>query len=199
MLLDVATGQDTPVPEGIGALPLDDQLLYGEKDSAGIRCYYVVDLLSMVAVRLGPLPGGSEALVGHVREAESIYALKTGADKYRLLLLTRKSDGSVSQGYYVEDVRNLDTLLAGVRYGTPPRVPPCPLDQEVFSPNGQYYYVESEELRIYSPQGELLNSISGKYLHCYGWAWDSSGVYVQERRGGPTHDIGALQLLLAEP
>jgi hypothetical protein len=105
----------------------------------------------------------------------------------------------VTAGYFIRGVRDLDTLLASVPYGTPPLFTSCPVEKKVFSPNGRYYYYWSTALEIYSQQDKLLNSVYSKALHCFGWAWDSSGVYVQERRGGPTHDIGALQLLLAEP
>ena len=203
MLLDVATGQSVPIPETAGVLPLDNDLLYGEDSSTGIRYYYVVDLGPMAAIRLEPLPGGQEALPERIQEADSIYAIVTDSSlgKYTLLLLDRDSFGSVTEGYFIRGVRDLDTLLAGVPYGTPPPYRPCPGNEKVPSPDGRYYYILSGGLRIYSQQGKLLNTDARKDSYCYGWAWDSSGVYVQESKIGmfaPLR-VSPLQLLLAEP
>lgn len=203
MLLDVATGQSVPVPENAGVLPLDDDLLYGEDSSTGIRYYYVVDLGPMVAIRLEPLPGGMEALPRYAREADSIYAMVTDSSlgKYMLLFLQHDPVGDVTQGYYVSGVRDLDALLSGIPYKTPPPSFSCPWNEKVPSPDGRYYYILYGGLRIYSHQGELLNTDSRKHLCCYGWAWDSSGVYVQERREGMivSPQVGPLELFLAEP
>jgi hypothetical protein len=202
MLLDVATGQSVPIPENAGVLPLDDNLLYGEDRSTGALYYWVADLGSMVAIRLEPLPGGQEALPGRIPEADSIYALETDTEKYTLLLLTRDRDGNVSQGYFIGGVRGLETLLAGVPYKIPPPSEShCPWNEEVPSPDGRYYYILYGGLRIYSRSGELLNTDARKHSYCYGWAWDSSGVYVQERRMGMTRplQVGPLELLLVEP
>lgn len=201
-LLDVSTGQDVPIPENVGAFPLDDELLYGWSEKWEL---YVVNLQPLTAVKLEPLPGGLDALPGRAHETDSIYAIETGTDKYMLLLLERDLAGIVTAGYSVGVTGNLDTLLAGVPYKLPPSLYPyCPPHEKVPSPDGQYYYVNVPGLQIFSRQGELLNSISassGASLYCYGWAWDSSGVYVQEIRVGMflLPDIGPLQLLLAKP
>jgi hypothetical protein len=200
-LLDAATGEDIPLPDDLGGGLLDDELLYGEKDVAGVRHYYVINLRPMTVVWLEPLPGGAEALPGAIREADSIYAFQTGTDEYRLLLLHRDPSGTATQGYYIEDMRNLDTLLAGVPYKVPTLSGLlCPWREETPSPDGQYYFINGDDLRIYSRQGALLNADSRNHLECYGWAWDSSGVYVQEVNiglGGAI--IGPLELLLAKP
>jgi hypothetical protein len=199
MLLDVATGQDVALPKGVAwAGPLDNDLLYGASDTGENQ--YVANVQPLEAVRLGPLVGGPDSLPAYTREADSIYAIKTGIETYRLLLLERDPSGNVIGGYYVGGVRNLDTLLAGVAYKTPPPVLHCPWRERVPSPDGQYYYYIDNGLRIYSQAGELLNTDAREHSRCYGWAWDSSGVFIQERNEGLGGSIiGPLQLLLAKP
>jgi hypothetical protein len=203
-LLDVTTGEDTPFPDELGAALLDDELLYGygEKDVTGVRHHYIIDFRPMIVVWLESLPDSPVDLPAYIREADDIYVVVTDSVKktYRLLLLQHDSAGNVSGGHYADGVRNLDLLLGDIPYKTPPPLPRCALDQKVPSPDGQYYYDLHTELRIFSQQGELLNSIAGGDLWCYGWAGDSSGVYIQEQRGDLfSHYVGPLELLLAEP
>jgi hypothetical protein len=201
-LLDPATGQEVLVSESGGtAYWLDDGLLHGGRSGTLGWEYFIVNLEPFAVVNLASLRGEGATLSQHMCEADSVYALKTGTDKYTLLLLKREPDGSVSQGRYVQDVRDLDTLLAGVPYKVPPPLPVCPWGEEAPSPDGESYFINSDALRIYSQQGELLNAISNDRLTCYGWAWDSSGVYIQERKAGMfvPLQVGPLQLLLAEP
>lgn len=205
MLLDVATGKEVLISKGMSwAEWLDDELLYGEGSSGSVRgpdYYYVVNLRPLSVVRLEALPGGAEALPRSIHEADSIYALVTDSEnkKYRLLLLQRGPSGEVTQGYYAEDVRNLEVLLAGIPYRLAP-----PLVYNSVSPDGQYYYAcrtrDTLEMRIYSQRGDLLNSVvpHSYTLTCYGWAWDSSGVYFQED-GGWSRRVGPLELLPVKP
>jgi hypothetical protein len=106
-------------------------------------------------------------------------------------------------GYAVYDVHDPDALLAGRPYKI---VPPFSYNStgKHLSPDGDYYYTCDGfvTLRIYSQQGDLLNfagpSDSDLGLICYGWAWDGSGVFIQEFGQGPAigeHRIGPLQLL----
>lgn len=201
-LLDPATGQEVLVSESGIAVWLDDGLLEGER--AGILGweYFIVNLDPFEVVNLTSLPGGSSDLPRHIQGADSVYAFMTGEESYTLLLLRRGPSGNVTEGYYVSGARDLDTLLAGVPYKVrPPSGPDCPWREEAPSPNGRYYFINGKDMRIYSQQGKLLNAISNDHLTCYGWAWDSSGVYVQEQRGGMfvPRQVGPLQLLLAEP
>ena len=221
MLLDTATGQETLVSENMALRGwLGDELVYGPAiDYRTEKDYYVVDLTSLLVVKL-ERPADAEAIPGHVLEADAIYAISTGKRTYDLLLLRYDASGDVTGGYYVDGVRDLPVLLAGIPYKTPPELPyslsetlpdgRTRLRDRFPSPDGRYYYtceyrgVEPGVLRIYSEQGELLNSVSATStwdIGCYGWAWDSSGVYFHMGADpimGPLRS-GPLELLLAQP
>jgi len=201
-LLDPVTNQEILISNSGIAVWLDDGLLEGERTGTLGQEYFIVNLEPVTVVNLTRPPGDSSDLPRHIQEADSVYAFLTGEESYTLLLLRRGPSGKVTEGYYVSGARDLDTLLAGVLYKVrPPSGPDCPWREAAPSPDGRYYFINGEDMRIYSQQGELLNSISNDALVCYGWAWDSSGVYVQEQRGGMfvPRQVGPLQLLLAEP
>ncbi len=213
-VLDVSTEEREFISKDIlRARWLDDELLYGEgflPTTTQKLAYYVINLQPAAAVRLKPLDAGSESLPQRVAEADSIYTSAPGSanQKYLLLLLRLDADHRVIGGYVVEDVRSLNSLLADRSYKTaPPEFPYNKHGEKYPSPDGSYYYIcygFFHALEIYSQQGELLSFAdpesrsSEPWLNCYGWAWDSHGVFFQEQASGPAIGnpyIGPLQLL----
>lgn len=200
VLLDVATGRETPIPGRMAwVVWLDDNLLYGESDD---ECY-VATLQPVSVVGLETLPADSAALAGHIRAAGDLYVLTT-AKGHALLLLGRDASGNVTQGYVVQGARNLELLLAGIPYKTPSPHPYYSEQEQYPSPDGRYYYTCAEApgtLRIYSRDGRPLNSVStpGSTLACHGWAADSSGVYFQANPSGSAFKVGPLELLPVGP
>jgi hypothetical protein len=223
MMLDISTGERVHISKGIyEARWLDDELLYGEGPtytSTTEFAYYAINLRPLGVVRLEALAAGAASLPERIKEADSIYVVVTASlgslgEEYLLLLLRLDADRRAVGGYAVYNVRNPDTLLAGHPYKTVPSKYPFPYgssEEKHPSPDGNYYYIcghwyVGERLLVYSRQGELLNSAttssSGLILTCYGWAWDSSGVFFQETGSGPPigeRRIGPLQLLEVKP
>lgn len=191
VLLDVTTKQKLwTLPRLARVQWVDDELLYGERESYPAPEHFVLNLQPRTVVKIESLPAASTALARYIRTTSSIYVLEAGGDVYTLLLLQRDAAGNVSGGYVVPDTHNLAMLLSGV----PHKVSPPALFSNVAgekhpSPDGQYYYLRQHQngqldaLEIYSPQGELLSAVTATapypILTCHGWAWDSRGVYYQ--------------------
>jgi len=209
MMLDISTGERVRIAKDIDqARWLGDELLYGyQLTYTGIGyAYYVVNLQPLAVVGLETLAVGAESLPEGIRQADSIYAIVTGAlnDKYLVLLLRLDMDRRAVGGYAVYDVHDPDALLAGYPYKIIPPFVYNPSGEHP-SPDGEYYYTYgagANPLRIYSQRGQLRNFVgpsrSDLGLICYGWAWDSSGVFIQEFGQGPLigeRPIGPLQLL----
>ncbi len=198
MILDVATGEEVSVPEVDGMEWIGDGLFLGEKHHLEDNSwtYYVVNLQPVSVVELSVVSG--KDLTSAIQASNSIYLLdsKTASGRYTLLLLNGEPSGQIVSGFYIDGVSNPDEWLAGRPYKT--RTPPLVCGGGQRSPDGQYYYiyVSAERVQIYSQQGKLVNSISSSQLGCYGWAWDSSGVYVQSgHRNLRTGLLGPLLLL----
>jgi len=196
MILDVATGEDIPVP-GVGGMTwIGDNLFYGETyhRETDTRTYYVINLQPLSVVELATL--AEKNLSAAIQSADSIYDLGTEGGTHRLLLLNSDSSGQVVQGYQVTGVSDLDELLAGRTCKK--KAAPIRCSKKEISPDGQYYYqyISAAKVEVYSQQGKLVNSFSAFQLQCYGWAWDSSGVYIQSReRDRRTNLLGPLLLL----
>lgn len=211
-LLDVATRQELVAFQGVGSAQwLDDELAYGWKGSPDGKAHYVLNLQLGTTVWLQPLQAGDEFLARHIYGATSIYTIETGNNEHTLLLLQCDSAGNATGGYSVEKVHNLDALLNRIAYkGLPPALPFNAGGENYPSPDSQYYYTCDQGrvgvLRIYSQQAGFLSSASASsaypILTCYGWAWDSSGVYFQTANpGGTIHEprVGPFQLLRVKP
>lgn len=222
MLLDVATGQELPVPADIHQVTwLDDGLLYGKgydrsRTLESVDTHYVIYIQPLSVIELERLPRDSDTLLQHARQADIIYAYAdpdlVGSKYYRLLLLRLDTSGKVTGGYVVQDADNPDVLLTGIPYqipyhpyyrndGFPRSAPSFP------SPDGKYYYTcpMQPALEVFTQEGELLNSVTVSHqVLCYGWAWDSSGVYFQQWDihggwGSPPTRRGPLELLPVRP
>lgn len=219
-LLDVATGEDVPMPVNLASVVwLDDELLYTPATTrlAEPQKHYVTIIRPLSAVELDLLPPDSAALSQYVRGADVIYAYPeaTGSKDYRVLLLNLDPAGKPIGGQVIQWARNLDVLLEGMPYKTPHHPYydggiPRSLNQPQFkflSPDGKYYYTcpRQSGLHIYTHEGQLLNSANvSEEIYCYGWAWDNSGVYFQEWNiyggwGGPPPRWGPLELLPVRP
>ena len=212
MILDVSTEERVLISEDMSwGGWLDDEFLYGYDyaPTTTLRlAYYAINLRPVAVVRLETRVT-AEALPERIQEADRIYAAKPETSGgYLLLLLQLDADRRVVGGYAVPSVRDLDTLLAGHPYKiAPPGFPSGSPGEKHFSPDGKYYYICDgvivNPLRIYSQEGDLLDyagvSASGMTLVCYGWAWDGSGVFIQQIGPGLRPRIGPLQLLEVQP
>lgn len=202
-VLDMATGEDEHVPDVSGMEWIGDGLFYGSSGHVEVdeRIKYVINWPSLSAVRLQEL--SEDKLPARIQEANLFYVFgsSTESGKYQLFILDTNPAGQVVQGYHIDGIEDPERWLGDRPYQTPAPPIECDWKQPVPSPNGRYYYdyVRGSSLQIYTQEGKLVNSISTSGLRCYGWAWDSSGVFVQERQLNVRYSyIGPLLLLEAE-
>lgn len=132
-------------------------------------------------------------LTSLLAEADRVFALQApfrhrSEDIRDILILSQNYLENPAKNYFVSDIENVEQILRGVPHNV--IFSKSPLDEKVYSPNGEYYYVHTWEvsLAIYSssddkllievPLGETTDRKKYQYKQAKiaGWTYDSGGV-----------------------